>query len=76
MAYNNRNLLKRIIRVQDLVLEQKKHGVTQIYVYEHMIRDTFLISYATFNRWIAYPAKAEMKRQRISDDSRQLSLGL
>lgn len=50
-----------MIRVQDIVLAEKKKGVSQLYVYEHIIRDTFLISYSTFNRWISYPAKQELK---------------
>ena len=30
-------------RVQDIVLAEKKKGVTQVFVYEHIIRDMFLI---------------------------------
>ena len=77
MAYNNKNILLKMIRVQNIVLEQKKHGVTQLYVYENMIRDTFLISYSTFNRWLSYPAKHELKygRKKKEEDKRQLSLG-
>lgn len=77
MAYNNRNTLLKMIRVQDIVLEQKKRGVSQLFVYKNLIRDTYLISYSTFNRWLAYPAKQELKhgkRPRI-EDKRQLSLG-
>lgn len=75
MAYNNKNILLKMIRVQNIVLEQKKHGVTQLYVYENMIRDTFLISYSTFNRWLSYPAKHELKfgRKKKEEDERQLS---
>ncbi len=76
MSYNNRNLLQKIIRVQDIVLEQKRKGVSQLFVYENMIRDTFLISYSTFNRWLAYPAKQELKhgKKKEAADRRQLSL--
>lgn len=66
-----------MVRVQDIVLEQKRHGVSQVYVYENMIRDTYLISYSTFNRWLAYPAKQELKRgkRQPPKDLRQLSFG-
>ena len=76
MCYNNRNLLQKIIRVQDIVLEQKRKGVSQLFVYENMIRDTFLISYSTFNSWLAYPAKQELKhgKKKEEADRRQLSL--
>ena len=58
------------------MLEHKKHGVTQLYVYEHIIKDMFVISYSTFNRWLSYPAKHELKfgRKRKEEDKRQLSL--
>ena len=35
MAYNNRNTLLKMVRVQDIVLREKRKGVSQIYVYEH-----------------------------------------
>lgn len=76
MAYNNINVLKRMIAVQNIVLEQKKKGVTQVFVFNNMIRDTYLISWATFNRWLAYPAKQELKRKcppGPKTDERQLS---
>lgn len=78
MAYNNRNTLLKMVRVQDIVLEQKRHGVSQVYVYENLVRDIYLISYSTFNRWLSYPAKQELKsgRKRQEADKRQLSLGL
>lgn len=78
MAFNNRNILLKMIRVQDLVLEQKKHGVTQRFVYENMVRDTYLISYSTFNRWLSYPAKHELKygKKKNKEDKQQLTLGL
>jgi len=77
MAYNNRNTLLKIVRVQNIVLEEKSHGVTQLYIYEHLIRDSFLISYSTFNRWLSYPAKQELKHgKRTAPDERQLSFCL
>lgn len=77
MAYNNRNTLLKMVKVQDIVLEQKRRGVSQLFVYENLIRDTFLISYSTFNRWLAYPAKQELKRSKRqpAEDRRQLSFG-
>lgn len=78
MPYTNRNTLIKMVRVQDIVLEQKKHGVTQLYVYENIIKDMFVISYSTFNRWLSYPAKHELKfgrKKKEEEDRRQLSLG-
>lgn len=64
MAYNNKNTLLKIVKVQDIVLEQKKRGVTQLYIYENIVRDMFMISYSTYNRWLSYPAKYELKYGR------------
>lgn len=65
-----------MIRVQDIVLAEKKKGVSQLYAYEHIIRDTFLISYSTFNRWISYPAKQELKHgKKGHEDKLQLTFG-
>ncbi len=65
-----------MIRVQDIVLAEKKKGVSQLYGYEHIIRDTFLISYSTFNRWISYPAKQELKHgKKGHEDKLQLTFG-
>lgn len=75
MAYNNRNVLVKMARVQDIVLDYKRKGVTQLFVYEHYIRDTYCISYSTFNRWLAYPAKQELKNGKRKKNDRQLSLG-
>ncbi len=75
MAYNNKNTLQKMVRVQNIVLEHKKHGVTQLYIYENIIKDMFLISYSTFNRWLAYPAKQELKNgKRAKTDKKQLTI--
>lgn len=75
MAYNNRNTLLKMVRVQDIVLAEKKKGVSQVFVYEHIIRDMFLISFSTFNRWLAYPAKQELRNgKKLAANRKQLSL--
>lgn len=62
MSYRNKNILMRMIEIQNLVLERKKHGVTQLHVYETEIFPRYFISYATFNRYLSYPAKQELKK--------------
>lgn len=75
MAYNNRNVLKRMVKIQDIVLEHKRRGVSQLYVYQNIVEPTFHISYSTFNRYLAYPAKLALKNdRRQEEDKRQLSL--
>jgi hypothetical protein len=78
MAYNSRNKLLKIISIQNLVLEHQKHGVTQKWVYDNIVYPTHLIAYGTFNRYLSYPAKRELKNldsgngnraKRSADDS-------
>lgn len=66
MAYNNKNILLRMVEIQNLVLERKKKGITQKHVYETEVYPKYLISYATFNRYLSYPAKYELKNGRKS----------
>ena len=60
--FQDRTLLRKIIEIQDIVLEHKGRGVTQIWVYENIIKDRYHISVATFNNFLATPAKAELKQ--------------
>jgi hypothetical protein len=62
MAYNRENLLRRIIKVQDVVIEYKKKDVPQKRIFEKYIKSQFNISYSTFNEWIGIPAKTQLKK--------------
>lgn len=76
MSYTNRNILVKMIRVQDIVLEHKKRGVTQRYVFENIIKEQFVISYSTFNRWLSYPAKQELRKVDKKAPDNQWQSGL
>lgn len=73
MAYNKINRLKRIIKIQDIVKEHTRRGVSQIWVFENIVKDTYCISYSTFNSYLAYPARLELKRIQKGKE-RQLSI--
>lgn len=61
MAYTRENLLKKIVAVQEIVLEAKKKGISQKYVYDNQIKDSFFIGPATFNKYLAMNAKKELE---------------
>lgn len=67
MGYNRRNILKRIIEVQNITLEHTKRGVTQKWVYENVVYPRFLISPATYYNYLAVNAKAELKKMEEAD---------
>lgn len=77
MAYNSRNLLNKIVKIQDIVLREKARGATQIWVYDNLIADVYFISYDTFNKYLNRNAKRELELmdKREKENSRQLSIG-
>lgn len=71
MAYNRENFLKRVARVQDVVLEkQAKHpGISMINIYRLYVKKTFHISYSTFNNYMGIPAKRELEKLQENECS-------
>lgn len=69
MAYNKRNILLKIIAVQDIVLRERKRGVSQVYIFNEYIKDQFIISYSTFNNYLARNAKKELELLNKKDVS-------
>lgn len=71
MAYNRRNILKRIIEIQNLTLEHTSRGVTQVWVFEHIIQPRFFISVSTYYNYLNINAKkllneAEKKSNQLT----------
>jgi len=62
MAYNRRNLFRKIVEIQEITLEHKQRGATQLWIYENIIADRFSISLSTYNRYLSVPAKKELKK--------------
>lgn len=60
MAYNRINLLRRIIRVQDITFGYTQHGVSQEYIYRVYIAKDFNISRRTYYRYLGINAKREL----------------
>ncbi len=60
MAYDKRNLLLKIIEIQELVLREKKRGATQRWIYKHLVQERYFISRTTFDGYLARNAKKEL----------------
>jgi hypothetical protein len=67
MGYNNTNILKKIVEIQDITIEYKKHGSSQKWIYENIIRDRFFISFATYNRYLGVPAKRYLGKMKLNE---------
>ena len=61
MSYRNKNLLMKIVEIQNLTLEQKKRGVTQKWIYENLIAQHYYISRTTYYNYLACNAKKQLK---------------
>ena len=61
MAYTKINKLQRIIKIQDITLDHTNRGISQRWVYEHVIYPRFLISLPTFYNYLASPAKRDLR---------------
>ncbi|CAA0159775.1 conserved hypothetical protein [Tenacibaculum maritimum] len=64
MAYNKKNFYKKVIKVQNIVLEKKRENEDLYYkqIYWEFIEPIFNISYKTFNNYMGINAKRELKK--------------
>lgn len=63
MAYNNTNLLHKIVDIQNITLDYKNKGSSQEWIYIKIIKPTFNVSRSTFYRYLNTAAKAELKKK-------------
>ncbi|MBS2100692.1 hypothetical protein [Carboxylicivirga linearis] len=62
MAYNRRNILQRMVDIQNITLEHTNKGVTQEHVFKTIIHPQYRICRKTFYSYLGSPAKMELKR--------------
>ncbi len=62
MAYNRRNILKRIVDIQNTVLEHTCKGVSQEWVFNNIIAPNYHISRSTFYSYLSVNAKMELRK--------------
>lgn len=75
MAYTRRNLLQRMIKVQNITLEYKSKGSTQKWVYENVIKPRYDISRSTYYDYLGTNAKLQLKLlEQKEQQQKQLAL--
>ena len=72
MSFNRRNLLTRIVTVQELTLEHTRRGVTQEWVYANVVYPRYVISRRTYYNWLGINARGELRR--LESEPRQMQL--
>ena len=77
MAYNNRNLLNKILEIQSIAGREYARGVPYTNIYKLYIKDQYHISYSCFNNYLSRNAKRELDLldRREAERNRQLVIG-
>lgn len=66
---HSENFLKKVIFVQDIVIQHKRSGATAKWVYENVIKDMPpFISYETFRKYMCINAKAKLTALKNSEN--------
>jgi len=73
MAYSQKNKLKRIIDIQNVVIEETSKGVTQEWIYKNIIEPHYRISRACFYSYLNTNAKAMLRKMEAEEKS-QISM--
>ena len=76
MAYNKRNLYKKIIEIQNIVMTGQKKGKSQKEIYFTEIEPKYIISLATFYNYLGTNAKAELVKLENKDKAKKAQLTL
>lgn len=78
MAYNRRNLLLRVLEIQEVYTLKKLPESTHVGVWREYIYPTFKISLKTLENYLSIPAKAELKKmdnaQKDKNKVQQISM--
>lgn len=72
MAYNPRNLLMKVEKVQELYHTHKEDGITNRYIWRKYVAPVYYISERTFYDWLSINVK--LRRKQLEDKSRQMRL--
>jgi hypothetical protein len=76
MAYNRKNILQRMIDIQELYrLHSQRHsgGCTDKWIFENLVAPSYRISRATFYDYLGTNAKKELK-DILEAEQKQLTL--
>lgn len=57
-----RNYLLKVLKVQEVYLEHKQEGVTDVHVFRTYIEEQFFICERTFRKYLGINAKRELKQ--------------
>jgi len=71
MGYNRRNLLIKMLDVQNIYMEHSSRGATGKWIFNELIYPQFRISRATFYNYLGTNAKKELKQMDAADSEKK-----
>jgi hypothetical protein len=71
MAYNRRNILIRILHVQNIYQQYHDIGLTNETIFSKHILPVFFISRQTFYNYLNINAKKELRDQGVNPESKE-----
>ena len=69
MAYNRKNLLQRMVDVQDTYRKHKDNGATDRWIFRTIIEPAYRISERTFYNYLTTPARRELHKMERTEKS-------
>lgn len=66
MAYNRKNYLKKVLRVQAITIHYRAQGLYFKEIYHKYIEDEFNISKRTYDEYLSINARKQIKQYDIS----------
>ncbi|RWW91841.1 hypothetical protein [Flavobacterium cerinum] len=69
MAYNKKNLYKKIIEIQELTKSCQSLGMTNVHIFNEYISNHYHISKRTFDEYLGIPAERELKKLVDAENS-------
>lgn len=75
MAYNRKNFLTKVLKVQEIALYHNKQGLFFKEIYHLYIEKQFHISKRTFDTYLGINARKELKELKVNQEqNNQLQL--
>lgn len=71
MAFNRKNFLKRVIDTQEIYLEHCDSGLSNREIFKQFIEPCWIITERTFYKYLAIPAKRDLKRIEEIENSQK-----
>lgn len=74
MAYTRKNLLKKVLKVQEIALIERKKGLFFKEIFHKHIENQFDISKRTFDAYMGINARKQIKELQENKQNNQLTL--